>query len=142
MALQGRTRCVIPGSTRYVTRHSFVTATCPHFLPKLTKSHLCVDLQHCGNSSVWVRFRYAWGQKLYADGTAAPHIPVQGLAYRPIPPHLGGQTPPLDPFGPYGKYPQVHYYPTAECARQWVDWRAMERARLEFEPRPDRAPWQ
>ena len=87
-------------------------------------------------------FRYAWGRKLLSDGTSAPHIPVREPAYCPIPPHLGGQIPPHDPFGPHGKYPLAHYYPTAEIARQWMEWRAMERARLGREPRPDPVPWQ
>ena len=92
-----------------------------------------------GNS--WVISQYTWGRKLLADGTAAPYIPVQGLPYRPIPPHLGGQTPPHDPFGPYGKYPLAHYYPTAERARQWMEWRAMERTRLGLDTRPDPVPF-
>jgi hypothetical protein len=100
------------------------------------------ELENCDVVSLWVILRYAWGRKLLADGTSAPHIPVQGLAYRPIPPHLGGQTPPHDPLGPYGKYPIAHYYPTAERARQWMEWKAMERARLGHEPRPGSVSWQ
>lgn len=91
--------------------------------------------------NLWIRYRYAWGRKLQADGTAAPYIPVEGLTYRPVPPHLGGRTPPLDPFGPCGKYPQVHYYPTAVDAHQWAEWRAMERVQLGIKPWPDRSPW-
>ena len=83
-----------------------------------------------------------WGRKLLSDGTAAQHIPMQGITYSPIPPHLGGQTPPLDPFGPHGKYPLAHYYPTAESARQWMEWKAMERARLGHEARPEPGTWQ
>jgi len=101
-----------------------------------------LELQSCDVVSLWLVYRHVWGRKLLADGTSAPHIPVQGLPYRPIPPHVGGETPPHDPFGPHGKYPIVHYYPTAERAHQWMEWKAMERARLGREPRPDVAPWQ
>jgi len=101
-----------------------------------------LELQSHDTVCLWIDWRYAWGRKLLADGTAAPHIPVQGLPYRPIPPHLGGQTPPCDPLEPYGKYPLAHYYPTAERARQWMEWKAMERARSGREPRPDPVPWQ
>ena len=100
------------------------------------------EIQSNDVGNIWVTSRYTWGRKLLADGTSTPYIPVQGLPYRPIPPHLGGQTPPHDPFGPYGKYPLAHYYPTAERARQWMEWRAMERARLGLEPRPDPTPFQ
>lgn len=103
---------------------------------------LCVELQNCSIPSVWVRFRYAWGHKMQGDGTVIPSIPVEGLTYQPIPPHLGGQAAPFDAFGQHGKYPQVHYYPTAERAYQWAEWRAMERARLGIEPWPERCPWQ
>lgn len=104
-------------------------------------SDLDAELQACDTVNIWDISRYAWGRKLLADGTAAPHIPVQGLAYRPVPPHLGGETPPHDPLGSYGKYPLAHYYPTAERARQWMEWKAMERIRLGREPRPNPVPW-
>jgi hypothetical protein len=109
----------------------------PHssFRPVLTTSNCHSEMQSSSNSGVWHRFRFAWARKLLADGTAAPHIPVEGLAYRPIPPHLGGETPPCDPFGPYGKYPMVHYYPTAERAHQWMEWRSRQRALVGSEPR-------
>ena len=110
-----------------------------HLVRILAAPDLDTELQCCNSVCLWLPSRYAWGRKLLADGTAAPHIPVKGLAYRPIPPHLGGQTPPFDPFGPYGKYPLAHYYPTAERARQWMEWRALERARLGCEPWPN--PW-
>ena len=100
------------------------------------------ELQNCDVVSLWTVFRYAWSRKLLADGTPAPNVPVQGLPYRPIPPHLGGQTPPYDPDGPYGKYPLAHYYPNAESALQWIEWRALERAQLGHEPWPHPVPWQ
>jgi len=103
---------------------------------------LDTELQNCDTVSLWTMFRYAWGRKLLSDGTSSPHIPVREPAYSPIPPHLGGQTPPHDPLGPHGKYPLAHYYLTAESARQWMEWRAMERARSGREPRPDPVPWQ
>ena len=110
---------------------------CSHF-----QADLDTELQSCETVSLWIPSRYAWGRKLLADGTAAPHIPVKGLTYRPIPPHLGGQSPPYDPPEPYGKYPLAHYYPTAERARQWMEWKAMERVRLGYEPLPEPTPWQ
>jgi len=100
------------------------------------------ESQNCEVVSVWTMARYAWGRKLLSDGTSSPHIPVPEPVYSPVPPHLGGQTPPHDPSGPYGKYPLAHYYPTAESARQWMEWRAMERARLGYEPWPHVVPWQ
>ena len=100
------------------------------------------ELQNCDVVNLWMASRYAWSRKLLADGISVSHIPVQGLPYRPIPPHLGGQTPPYDPAGPYGKYPLAHYYPTAESARQWMEWKAMERAQFTPEPWPHPVPWQ
>lgn len=99
------------------------------------------ELQYCGMICLWLRGRYAWGRKLLGDGRAAEHIPVKGLKYRPIAPHLGGQRPPCDPFGPYGKYPLAHYYPTAERASQWMEWHALERERLGRDPRPKPLAW-
>jgi hypothetical protein len=124
-------------TTRYI-QHPFVVLPCLNFLPDLDCD---TELQHCGIFCLWVHARYAWGRRLLADGTAAPYISVERLPYRPIPPHLGGQAPPHDPFGPYGKYPLMHYYPTPELARQWMEWQALERERLGVSPRPDPVPW-
>jgi len=126
---------LLPACTYY---HSF-----PLLESTADRAASCFDteLQSCEVVSLWTMFRCAWGRKLLANGTTTPHIPLQGLAYQPIPPHRGGQTPPHDPFGPYGKYPLAHYYPTAERARQWMEWKAMERARLGHEPWHDPVPW-
>ena len=115
--------------------------SCPNV--QLTSLSRVLDTEfQSGDVNLWVISRYVWGRKMLADGTPASHIPVRGLPYRPIPPHLGGQTPPHDPFGSYGKYPLAHYYPTPERARQWMEWKAMERTRLGLAPRPEPAPLQ
>ena len=123
-------------STTPCVQLPFIVPLYSDFLPDCD-----AELQYCGIFCLWNPARYTWGRKLLADGTAAPHIPVKGLPYRPIPPHLGGQYPPCDPFGPYGKYPLAHYYPTAEIAHQWMEWNAMERRRLGFPARPAPVPW-
>ena len=123
-------------STTSCIQHALLFPAQTSFLPDCA-----TELQYCSIFRLWVRARYAWGRKLLADGTAAAQIPVNGYPYRPIPPHLGGQSAPFDPFGPHGKYPLVHYYPTREIAHQWMEWKALERERLGVPPRADPMPW-
>jgi hypothetical protein len=137
LGLQDRTRYVMSSSPPCI-QHPYVIHPCSEFLLDLTWD---TELEYCSIVCLWVRARYGWGRKLLADGTAAPHIPVVGLPYRPLPPHLGGERPPCDPFGPHGKYPLAHYYPTPEVTHQWMEWRDLERDRLGIPRRPKAAPW-